>query len=269
MVETTNILHQVFKKSSLEEVSIGDLQHLVQKYPYFGAGHFLLAKKLKQAGKSDPQINKTYLYFHNVLWGHYMLNKTETDNSSSQPTSFLKSFILEENIPVVEDDYSEYDRDEEPDNTEAPMTFQIPIPADLNLDKSAPPPSDSEEITFDPYHTIDYFASLGIRLNQDPKPDDKLGIQLRSFTAWLKTMRRLPENESEIVEVNQSDLNAHIEKIAANSLVDREVVTQAMAEVLVLQGNKDKAAAIYHKLSLINPDKSAYFAAKIEELKQS
>jgi hypothetical protein len=46
------------------------------------------------------------------------------------------------------------------------------------------------------------------------------------------------------------------------------VVTEAMAEVWEKQGNKEKAVAIYTKLSLLDPSKSVYFAAKIEELKK-
>jgi hypothetical protein len=36
--------------------------------------------------------------------------------------------------------------------------------------------------------------------------------------------------------------------------------------VLAKQGMREKARAVYEKLSLLNPDKSAYFAAKIEQL---
>jgi len=40
-----------------------------------------------------------------------------------------------------------------------------------------------------------------------------------------------------------------------------------MAEVLVKQGKSEKAIEMYQKLSLLNPSKSAYFAAKIERIK--
>jgi len=46
------------------------------------------------------------------------------------------------------------------------------------------------------------------------------------------------------------------------------VVTEAMAEVWEKQGNAVKAQELYEKLSLLDPAKSAYFAAKIEHLKQ-
>ena len=55
--------------------------------------------------------------------------------------------------------------------------------------------------------------------------------------------------------------------MAESSINDREVVTEAMAEVWEKQGNHAKAVEIYQKLSLLNPAKSSYFAAKIEQLK--
>jgi len=42
-----------------------------------------------------------------------------------------------------------------------------------------------------------------------------------------------------------------------------------MAEVWIKQGNTAKAEEIYRKLSLLDPLKTAYFAAKIEDLKKT
>jgi hypothetical protein len=47
-------------------------------------------------------------------------------------------------------------------------------------------------ISFQSYHTIDYFASQGIRLQQAELTKDKLGQQLKSFTEWLRSMKKLP-----------------------------------------------------------------------------
>ena len=39
-----------------------------------------------------------------------------------------------------------------------------------------------------------------------------------------------------------------------------------MAEVLLQQSKNHKAIEVYQKLSLLNPSKSAYFAAKIDDI---
>lgn len=123
------------------------------------------------------------------------------------------------------------------------------------------------DVTFEPYHTIDYFASQGIRLQQSDLSKDKFGKQLKSFTEWLRSMKRLPQAP---LDTNIDDATQQtIQRIAEHSFEEKEIVTETMAEVWIKQGNKEKAIDTLHKLSLLNPSKSHYFAAKIEQLKVS
>ena len=125
--------------------------------------------------------------------------------------------------------------------------------------------SESEGPIFEPLHTVDYFASQGIRLKAEDIGDDKLGRQLKSFTGWLKSMKKLyPEKMATQDEAVERIIRASAE----NSNIDADVVTEAMAEVLVKQDKREKAIEMYEKLKLTDPSKSAYFAAKIESLKQ-
>lgn len=122
-------------------------------------------------------------------------------------------------------------------------------------------------LSFEPYHTVDYFASQGIKIAAEALPKDKLGKQLKSFTEWLKTMKRLPA--SEVSKTPESPVEKTVESMANHSVADSDVITEAMAEVWVKQGAHEKAIETYNKLSLLVPSKKAYFAAKIENLKQS
>lgn len=121
-------------------------------------------------------------------------------------------------------------------------------------------------LTFEPYHTVDYFASQGIKLTQEEKPQDRFGQQLKSFTQWLKTIKKIPP--AEIAKELGKGNEQKVVTLAEHSLSDREIVTETMAEVWLKQGNKAKAIEVYNKLSLQNPAKSAYFAGLIEQLKQ-
>ena len=131
--------------------------------------------------------------------------------------------------------------------------------ADANVDNAV--------IPIDPYYTIDYFASQGIKLELDQNPKDELGQHLKKFTQWLKHMKKLgPEDATEVIN-RSNETEADIQRIADSSNTVREVVTEAMALVLEKQGKKDKAIELYTKLSFLNPDKSIYFANKIKTLK--
>lgn len=124
------------------------------------------------------------------------------------------------------------------------------------------------EIGFDPYHTIDYFASQGIKLKLEELAKDKLGQQLKSFTEWLRSMKRIgPAGINGAGAQLDETAQQAIQSIADTSIEGKDIVTEAMAEVWVKQGNYRKAIAIYEKLSLQNPVKSPYFADRIQQLK--
>lgn len=125
-------------------------------------------------------------------------------------------------------------------------------------------PEAATELAFEPLHTIDYFASQGIKIREETLMNDKLGKQMRSFTDWLKSMKKL--HPGKLPEQNEV-IERIIQTSAEVSNADAEVLTEAMAEVLLKQDKKEKAVEMYQKLSLMNPSKSAYFAAKIESIK--
>jgi hypothetical protein len=161
--------------------------------------------------------------------------------------------------PMSGADLSDTDEEEPEDITVSQPPVKFPEfkiePVDL-----------TKPLTFEPYHTVDYFASQGIRMKEEEKPRDRFSQQLRSFTEWLKTMKKLPESEIAAPVAPAED--QQVTQMAEHSLADREVVTEAMADVWEKQGNHEKAIETYHKLSLLNPAKSSYFAAKIEQLKR-
>ena len=58
-------------------------------------------------------------------------------------------------------------------------------------------------------------------------------------------------------------------KLARMSLSENEdVISETLADLLANQGYKDKACEMYSKLILLFPEKSTYFAGKIENLKK-
>jgi hypothetical protein len=125
----------------------------------------------------------------------------------------------------------------------------------------------ADSIVFTPYHMVDYFASQGIKLVLDENPADQFGKQLKSFTDWLKVIKKIPVQP--VAEKTEEKEAEQVRHFAAHSIQERDILTESMAEVLAKQGMLDNAIALYQKLSLIYPPKSAYFASRIEQLKAS
>ncbi|MGZ8525360.1 MAG: hypothetical protein ACXWV1_13090 [Chitinophagaceae bacterium] len=237
--QINRLVKSLLKKESLEQCSLQELEQFAERHPYFGAAQLLLTKKL-QAEKSeryDEQLQKTFLFFNNPLWVQHLLNETGSG----------EIILSEENKTPVE-----------------PVIEELPVKTDLL--HIVPSEDIKTELVFEPYHTVDYFASQGIRFKEEEKPADKFSQQLKSFTDWLKTMKRLPVTE--IAKTGASPLEKKVEQLAEHSLAEKEVLTEAMAEVWEKQGNTVKATEIYTKLSLLDPSKNLYFAAKIEALKK-
>jgi hypothetical protein len=173
---------------------------------------------------------------------------------------------IEERQEHIEIPHEEMPINIEPESKTEPPEGEIVEPEiSIPLPDFRQEPTETE-LTFEPYHTVDYFASQGIKFVPEEKPADRFGQQLKSFTEWLKTMKRLPETETvKIPDV----LEEKVQQLADHSISEGDVVTETMAEVWLKQGNKEKAIETYNKLSLLNPAKSAYFASLVEQLKNS
>lgn len=187
-------------------------------------------------------------------------NKIATESAEPLPGNLLNdTFVINDKITKLENDDENYDDEEEE------LTDQKEIePMNIKLNFTNDTATTEDTITFEPLHRSDYFASVGIKLSEEIKPGDKLGKQLKSFTDWLKTMKKIHEEQSP-QQNEQADIV--IQKMAEKSNTEDEVLTEAMAEVLLQQGKAHKAIELYQKLSLLNPVKSAYFAAKIDQMK--
>ena len=279
--QINQLVKSLLKKETLEQCSLRELEQFADRHPYFGAAQLLLTKKLQieNPDRYDEQLQKTFLFFHNPLWVEHLLNETghaeiispaKKEEVKSAPIVVEQAEIAvvtcvdkkePEPIQTITDKIPEPIADASEQKVEEEPIFNIPT---LKMEAIDPA---TAELVFEPFHTVDYFASQGIRFKEEEQPKDKFGLQLKSFTDWLKTMKRLPVSEITSAVVESSEKK--VEQLAEHSLTDRDVVTEAMAAVWEKQGNAAKAIEVYTKLSLLDPSKRLYFAAKIDNLKKT
>ena len=259
--QINQLVKSTFQKENLEQCSLQELQRYAERHPYFGAAQLLLTKKMQVEHNDNynDQLQKTFLFFNNPLWVKQLLdesgNATIQPAEKEKPVAINEAAVLEAILPPVASTEVVSQIEEQTNLPE--IQLQIKKSQEMAL---------KDELVFEPYHTVDYFASQGIKIKEEEKPVDKFGKQLKSFTDWLKTMKRLPITDLKNTPVTQAEQK--VEALAENSLADRHVITESMAAVWEKQGNAQKAIEIYEKLSLLEPTKSAYFAARIAELKK-
>lgn len=267
------------------------LKKIATHHPYFTPAQFYVLQQLNDTEATyNQQAAKTALLFNNSYWLQFQLQhgiistNTFTDEMEMAETNMpaensdndddISSIAAPvtanetpavttsiETTPLTEAQLSSADNTDNDDDATAEIA-----PVKITLPDMKSQPDTTEALTFEPMHLVDYFASQGIKLSDDVQNADKLGKQLKSFTEWLKTMKKIHTADT---EANAVVSDIAVQALAAKSNKEGEVVTETMAEVLLQQGKAGKAIEVYQKLSLLNPDKRAFFAAKIEQLKGS
>ena len=150
----------------------------------------------------------------------------------------------------------------------------------LSSPESAPKPSD--EVIRSLAARCEWFAPVPILLEASSgEPDAVLSVtapwreesSLRLRGIDVGALVRLTSEEVIDRFLREEDLrivadeHAPEEEVRTESDLDEEdeVVSEELAEIYLSQGLRDKAAAIYRKLSLLNPEKSVYFAELIRK----
>jgi hypothetical protein len=290
MSERIHVLaQQFFGKSSVDECDLQEIKTLANRYPYFAPAQFLLLEKLKKENSPEysAQLQKAVLYYPDPLEFEYFISSdrfaTEVDFEENDLPSDISYEQEEEKTSFdllkekIEDSVIEESIVPETETLDTINEETIQIPVEEKMEQAIERVLEHEEqqinkpanndLVFEPYHTVDYFASQGIKLSQEEAPKDKFGKQLKSFTEWLKSMKRLPATE--IANNIDASTESKVQHLAQDSVHEADVITEAMAEVWIKQGNNEKAIETYNKLGLLNPSKRAYFAGLIENLKRS
>jgi len=235
-----DIVQQWTGHASLEAIEIDTLEKYAIDYPYAPTIQFLLAKKYQMIASPllEAQLCKATAYFPSSLHLHCIMNQ-DANNAFNAPADAKLNTLLNKQV------------------------------AQFNEKVNASDVLDYEKETTTSLQK-DYFAAQGIELDLSKLPQDKFTQQLRSFTAWLKVIKNKEGSDQyEQIAALGADQEQMIAKIAEKANVPADILTESMAEIWEKQGNLKKAIATYEKLSFIFPEKSVYFASRIEQLKNN
>jgi hypothetical protein len=227
------------------------LSEILGIYPYFHTAHQLLLLNLKmtKSEKYDQQLRESAIHVPNR---HVLFNLLYDFNKPIQQSANLQD--INDNKPVTEKGVSSelLEIDENHinfTNAEPPKTVEFSKISD----------NSSELLHREPDFELEYETTTP----ENPKPEQP--SQLSSFDLIEKFIEENPA-----FVPNRLELSETREDISLTSIIESEdLVSETLASVYTGQKLYDKAIATYEKLILKFPEKSTYFASRIEELRNN
>src|SRR6476469_3638269 len=189
--ENSNQFDEQVQKASLYFQNRVWLDHLLDNNN--GNGHSI-QHSIEEVKEAEPEIHPAEVSFANEHENKQEESAEETiEPISNEPVEFKADDV--EHAAITSEVIEQTLLHESPEESLEPATDQS-TPIDQSNSPIEMPPTNFEStaassLVFEPYHTVDYFASQGIKFREDEKPKDRFGIQLKSFTEWLKTLKQV------------------------------------------------------------------------------
>ncbi len=257
MITTERISSWLREPHQLQEISPRALLQLVNQYPYFTPAHYLKLLALKQydtdasfALKQSHPVNPVLLGYLAAAAQNMPIAPGNAGVGAATPVDPLRSVETGSEIdivmPVSAQDYFLQQGIEVPD--------ELPVVQEERREEEK---EKSLMVVMSFAEWLNFIHSRGKKEREEE--EDQRALK----TMWQK------QKLAAAIEEESDEIPEQVFEMAVNSISKpNELISESLAEIYVRQGKKEKAIEMYRKLSLQNPEKNTYFAAKIENLQK-
>jgi hypothetical protein len=243
-----HIIAYVQDPSRLDQSSLGELEELLDTYPWFQTAHLLVAKN---------HHNIDSIKFHEVL----------RDSAAYAGDRAVLYHLINKPVEKTGTPWMEEPAGDLTEKADRPAEPKIVLP------DPEPATADPGEIVYPGAYTLE----------EEGTSSESLSIEEYTFTGWFdhfqsasteKPSRTEEEKlidrfiqESPVISRGQDIPQGGKDLSGAGALDSDSFMTETLARIYEKQGMLKKAIFAYEKLSLKYPEKSGYFATQINRLK--
>jgi hypothetical protein len=292
--------------SQMGEQHIPSIEKILSDYPYFQTAHLLYAKALHSSNHINYRntLKKTAVVAGNRTVLYRLIQspvalvkeappvvKEETKVEVKAEKQISNVSITYDVVPTLKTETVQETQNKQPEIVQPDIKIEEPeIIKQESLD----------EVIMKPVLEA-YVDTEVLKITEKESPE----TAEKSFSDWLKTLaehKPLPDNSLKKAEKQEAKTGEESVKVVPKQkqqeimekllnadlrmkrdpdkkfyeatekskvIENEELVTETLAKIYRLQGNNSKAIRAYEILSLKFPEKSAYFAALITEIKNS
>ena len=286
------------ESAPIDRQMIGELNDLVNIFPYFQSAHMLLLKALKDSSdvRFENQLRNSAIHVADREVLYYFLKSEAVSEpdireipeektapvftvADSQQTVIESGKNSEELINEIEKSQYEKSAEEELSADENRFARSILISTEADDDESdhaifvitdESSPAEEKIFFMDPGFSIpdrsdllelDAEDSGTIKPEDDSEPGSVKKLQADLIDKFIDANPR--------IEPSKEKSDYPVEDISKPFIEERgSFVTETLAKIYTIQGYYSKAIDIYEKLSLKYPEKSSYFATQVEKIKE-
>ena len=268
-MDSKQLIGYMTRPERMKGDAVSEVEQMAKAFPYFAIGQALLAiayqntadpryeVQLKRAAAIMPNRDKLRLF--SVIARHRLESEPEI---TALPDEFVPTDNVFSSIEPME-------TKDEPDN--GIIREKVFIIPEIDLSGSHEELSAEMALLDEKRKSLDELKA--IIANRLKEIEEEKTRKDQGEPAQKKLSRK--ELIDKFILENPSISRPKAEfynpiSVAQNSITDQEnIVSETLAHIYEQQNYFEKAISVYEKLILKNPEKSSYFAAQIERIKES